>query len=181
MTRPDNEELAKRVSQGSGPGVRKRARRAVSGAGFSGEQARRLLLAATAFELSVITAVEEAGLDLDLLRNAGVPVLVRLVMYGEARPKDLGLRVGLGSANMARTLDRLEEAGYIERVYGRVAGDRRGVTVSVTAEGRRVVEDVSRELAVLLGNPRDLEAYLVGIIRDPEGPPPDAAAGSAAS
>lgn len=46
-------------------------------------------------------------------------------------------------SSLSRRLDRLEEAGFVERVAAPTADDRRAVTVSLTREGRAEWRDAN--------------------------------------
>jgi len=71
-------------------------------------------------------------------KNVDVMILGELALRGPLRPRDLFDAVGMTSSALTRHLDHLEEGGLVERSHGRVAGDRRAITLTLTEEGRRV-------------------------------------------
>ena len=77
-------------------------------------------------------------------------VLVLLATRGPARMGDLAQLLGVHQSSFSRTADRLETAGLLVREQS--PGSRREVVVSATAQGLRIVEDVSearrREIAI---------------------------------
>jgi DNA-binding MarR family transcriptional regulator len=62
--------------------------------------------------------------------------LLTFVEDAESRPSAIANRVGLSSGGTTKVLDRLESAAQIERSFGS-SGDRRGVDLHLTIEGRR--------------------------------------------
>lgn len=70
--------------------------------------------------------------------NIDVIILGELALRGPLRPRDLRDAVPLPSGALTRHLDRLEQGGLVARSHGRVAGDRRAITLTLTEEGRRV-------------------------------------------
>jgi DNA-binding MarR family transcriptional regulator len=71
-------------------------------------------------------------------KNIDVMILGELALRGPLRPRDLLDALGMTSSALTRQLDHLELGGLVERSHGRVAGDRRAITLSLTEEGRRV-------------------------------------------
>jgi DNA-binding MarR family transcriptional regulator len=55
----------------------------------------------------------------------------------------LARSIGCNMGNLSGTLDRLEEAGYIERVVGKA--DRRARFIRITAKGRKISEQISAQ------------------------------------
>jgi DNA-binding MarR family transcriptional regulator len=53
----------------------------------------------------------------------------------------LARSIGCNMGNLSGTLDRLEEAGYIERVVAKA--DRRARFIRITAKGRKTAEQIS--------------------------------------
>lgn len=53
----------------------------------------------------------------------------------------LARSIGCNMGNLSGTLDRLQEAGYIERIVGEA--DRRARFIRITVKGRKTVEQVS--------------------------------------
>ncbi len=91
------------------------------------------------------------------LRSAGSSLTAYLVMCvvaedGPQPQRQIAERVEVSEATLTRQVDAMERAGLLTR--RRPSGDRRVVTVSLTAEGRRrhatltrAAEEVDRELA----------------------------------
>jgi DNA-binding MarR family transcriptional regulator len=71
-------------------------------------------------------------------KNIDVMILGELAVRGPLRPRDLRDALPMPAGALTRHLDRLEEGGLIARSHGRVAGDRRAIILSLTAEGRQV-------------------------------------------
>src|SRR5204863_4203760 len=65
------------------------------------------------------------------------------------RSSQLASRLALARPTISGAVDALVERGLLER--GEVAGDRRAVTVAITSEGRRVLEQVEERMAESLG------------------------------
>ena len=89
------------------------------------------------------------------LRLSFQPV-IRGLAAGGMRPTDLASRLGLQKQNCAQLLNKVEAAGYIERVADRQ--DRRSRLVRLTAAGEQLVRDgvavtqaIDGELASVVG------------------------------
>ena len=99
----------------------------------------RLSRLAREIELRLEVVYGEHGLDsgtfdvLATLRRSGAPFRLR--------PTDLTSTMMLTSSGTTKRLDRLEQSGLIARAPD--PGDRRGTLISLTAEGRRLVDAVS--------------------------------------
>lgn len=93
-------------------------------------------------------------------------VLVLLASRGPARMGDLAHLLGVHQSSFSRTADRLETAGLLVREQS--PGSRREVIVSATAQGLRIVEDVTqarrREIAQVLTSlsPEEQEKVAAG-------------------
>ena len=134
-----------------------------------------MLLEANAAVMSTV------GRDLD--RQSGIPVawfevLLRLARSPEQRLRmsQLAAQVGLSTSGLTRLIDRIEEAGYVERRS--CSTDRRGFEAAITKSGlallRKAVpghlDSVDRTIAQPLG--RDLATLtdLLRRVRDANGP-----------
>ncbi|MBW4043321.1 MAG: MarR family transcriptional regulator, partial [Acidobacteria bacterium] len=86
-------------------------------------------------------------------------VLVLLETGGPARVGRLAEQLGVVFSTFSRSLDRLEAGGWVERAHG--IADRREITVSISARGRRLVRMVtsqrSTELEVVLARVPDAD------------------------
>ncbi|MEV6101690.1 MarR family transcriptional regulator [Nocardia sp. NPDC051981] len=87
-------------------------------------------------------AMVQCGLTLD---RASVPLLRLLADAGEPmRLGELATRLDVEAPHVSRQIQRLEKAGYVERVPD--PDDRRAQRVRPTASGRRAVEAVRQVL-----------------------------------
>lgn len=71
-----------------------------------------------------------------------------LVGHEPPNPSDIALNLGVTRATITGLVDGLERAGLVERHT--VAGDRRMVTIAITAAARQVLDDIAPSIAVLL-------------------------------
>ena len=87
-------------------------------------------------------------LDAELERDAGIPLRVydTLVHLEETpdglRMNELAERILYSKSGFTRVVDRLEEAGLVQRV--RPENDRRSILVVLTDQGRKTMEDARR-------------------------------------
>ena len=87
-------------------------------------------------------------LDAELERDAGIPMrwydaLVQLEETpGGLRMNELAERILYSKSGFTRVVDRLEEAGLVQRV--RPENDRRSILVVLTDEGRNTMEQARR-------------------------------------
>jgi DNA-binding MarR family transcriptional regulator len=95
---------------------------------------------------SVAQAMAKVAPATDLVSDGPVTVLCALDLDGPTRPGQLQGLTGLSSGGVSKLLDRLSEAKLVRRTYGAVPGDNRGVLVTITPSGRRVVRAVAAEL-----------------------------------
>lgn len=96
----------------------------------------RVLVLADYLHRSVDAALEKHSLTLGLFDILGT--LRRNGKKGGMTPGQLLKSVVLSSGGLTSRLDKLEAAGLIER--GDDPADRRGVVVSLTAKGKRVID-----------------------------------------
>ena len=101
--------------------------------------AQRLLLQLARFGSTVSNAMADATGQPEFVTNAPLLVLCLLDLEGPERPGAIGEVVGLTSGGTTKLLDRMETAGLINRSYGAIEADHRGVQVTLTAEGRRLL------------------------------------------
>ena len=76
-------------------------------------------------------------------------VLVALDLFGPMRPSEIGMLIGLTSSVVTKLVDRLEQAGYVRRDLGTIAGDRRAVVVTLTRSGRSALRRANAEVREL--------------------------------
>ena len=74
--------------------------------------------------------------------DSQLSVLFQLDEHGERTPGELAERDHLSPPSMNRTLNNLEEAGFIERT--RSTDDARRVNVSLTSAGRSLISETRR-------------------------------------
>ena len=81
------------------------------------------------------------------LSHAQYQVLFELLRRGELPAGALATQAGVSAASMTQMLDRLADAGLVERAATKT--DRRVVTVSLTDDGRKTCERRRAELEPL--------------------------------
>ncbi|WP_455352929.1 MarR family winged helix-turn-helix transcriptional regulator [Streptomyces sp. SYSU K217416] len=117
--------------------------------------ASRLLVAVSARSLAAV----EDSVTLPQFR-----LLVVLSTHGSAKLVELAERLGVNPSTAMRMLDRLIAAGLADRQVN--PGNRRETVLRLTAEGRRVVEDVTtrrrKEIAAIVEriDPRQRESLI---------------------
>ena len=94
------------------------------------------------------------------LRRAGPPYRLR--------PTDFATTLMLTTSGTTKRLDRLEAAGYVTRQPD--PGDRRGVLIALTPQGRRLVdtaapEHLANERRILSGLTAPEQRQLAGLLR----------------
>lgn len=134
-----------------------------------------MLLEANAAVMSTV------GRELD--RQSGIPVpwfevLLRLARSPERRLRmsQLAAQVGLSTSGLTRLIDRIEEAGYVERRA--CTTDRRGFEAAVTKEGLALLrkalpghlDSIDRAMAQPLGRDLGKLEDLLRRVRDANGP-----------
>jgi len=124
----------------------------------------RLMLLLAEFGETVSQAMKEATGEPDLVGNAPIRVLATLDLSGPQRPADLAELTGMSSGGLSKLLDRMEEAGAIEREQAAVPGDRRGVLVSLTDRGRALLRTFTEELALRLPATKRLVAEIAAVL-----------------
>ena len=111
---------------------------------------------------AVIRLVERELAAADLPHLAWYDVLWSLyrVPGRRLRAGDLADAVTISPSGLTRLVDRMEAAGAVERVAA--AGDRRGVEIAVTDEGRRLLASMWRVYR------RVLAEHVVGVLGERE-------------
>jgi DNA-binding MarR family transcriptional regulator len=93
-------------------------------------------------------------------------VLLAVAETGACRPRYLGARLGLSSAGVSATLDRLERVGLVAREVSSDVLDQRATIAGLTAPGARVgtevADGVDRSRDALLAAGLRLASALVG-------------------
>lgn len=83
-------------------------------------------------------AVDEAAAQLLGVNLTDLRCLSRLTTVGPSTPSDLAAAVGLTRGAMTTAIDRLEQAGYVERVRGEP--DRRTTLVGLTQRATEAID-----------------------------------------
>lgn len=109
-------------------------------------------------------ALVEQFEDLDVVGNAQVLAICELALRGTLRPKDLQAAAGLTSGGTTKLLDHLEQLGLIERAYGQVDGDRRGIAVSLTPHGRDAASRMSATIDARIDAVREFNVQLARLV-----------------
>jgi DNA-binding MarR family transcriptional regulator len=97
-----------------------------------------------ALELRKVFAANMAPFD---LRVAEFTILTLVASNGDVNQKQLGRALDISPPNMAVTLDRMVESGWVERV--RSTHDRRAQHIHLTAKGRTLAERARRVSATM--------------------------------
>jgi len=119
------------------------------------EAAQRSLLALAQFGQVVGRAIGDT-VGPELRGNAEIITLFYLDLEGPARPGTLQELTGYTSGGTSRLLERLEDAGLVQRQFGVVKDDRRAVIVRLTRRGRDVSRRMAAEVARLIDEQRVL-------------------------
>jgi DNA-binding MarR family transcriptional regulator len=127
---------------------------------------QRLLLLMADYGRLVATAMREVSPDPELVSTGSLLVLCALDLDGPQRPGVLQDVTGLSSGGVSKLLDRMEQAGVIKRTYGGVAGDNRGVLVSITRRGRALTSRVCGAVASQLPEPRSLVKAIAAVVEE---------------
>jgi DNA-binding MarR family transcriptional regulator len=109
---------------------------------------------------------------IDSMSDGQFAVLASLKVHGDHTLGELAARERVTAPSMNRTVNCLEESGYLVRTPDEQ--DRRKVNISLTAEGRAVVEETVRRrdawleeaLGHLTRTERDTLAQAARIMRD---------------
>lgn len=126
--------------------------------------AERLTLEMARLGSDVTKAMTAATGLPDVVSNTPLLVLCMLDIDGPARPNVIAGVVGLTSGGTTKLLDRLEDAGLIERAYGVLDDDHRGVLVTLTALGRKKVRAAAGALVDHLPDAASLVKEIVSLI-----------------
>jgi DNA-binding MarR family transcriptional regulator len=128
------------------------------------QSAEQLLLQMSSFGQGVSDSMGEATGRPDLMGNTPLRVLCLLDLDGPARPSAISEAVGLTSGGMTKLLDRLEAAGLVERSYGVITTDHRGVSVALTGEGRRTIRLAAEALIDHLPDVSEMVKSIVSLL-----------------
>jgi DNA-binding MarR family transcriptional regulator len=81
------------------------------------------------------------------LKAVEFSILVLVASNSEVNQKQLGVALDVSAPNMAITLDRMVERGWVERV--RSTRDRRAMLIHLTAAGRELVQRAEKIAATM--------------------------------
>jgi DNA-binding MarR family transcriptional regulator len=95
-------------------------------------------------------------------------VLATLRRSGQLRVTDLTTAMMIGSSGTTKRLDRLEQAGLVERSPD--PNDRRGTLIDLTAKGRALIDELTpahldNERALIASLTPDEQATLIELLR----------------
>jgi len=96
----------------------------------------------------VAVATRSLGAAAEETTLAQYRALVVLASRGPQRMTDLAAALGVAASTAGRMCDRLVRKGLVRRSRGRA--DRRSVQVSITAAGRRVVDEATARRRALI-------------------------------
>lgn len=113
-------------------------------------QIAELLLKLAEFGQVVSAALAEVAGE-SMVSNTHIFVLCRLELHGPQRPTDIMETTGLTSGGVTKLIDRLQAAGWVERLDEGVPDDGRGVVVGMTDAGREQLRAMVRVLSDRLG------------------------------
>ena len=113
------------------------------------ETTARLMLAMVEVALEMTEIAAEVLEEPTLSRNAPIAVLFKLWLEGDARPRDLADAIGQTSGGVSKVIDRLDEAGLVERSGDELA-DGRAVLIRLTDTGSAVTDRLLDGFAPLL-------------------------------
>lgn len=113
-------------------------------------EVEELLLKLAEFGQFVSNAMREASGDGDIVENVPIMTLALLDLEGPQRPGDLQVRIGLSSGGVTKAVDRLVERGLVNRDYGAIPHDHRGVLITLTEAGRRTIRTLTQALTMYL-------------------------------
>lgn len=82
------------------------------------------------------------------ITSAQFDLLQRLYFRGPMKMVDLSQSLGIAKSTLSGIVKRLESAGYVERKRGT---DKRVYMLSVTDEGRRIIENVIERRVEFIG------------------------------
>jgi DNA-binding MarR family transcriptional regulator len=128
------------------------------------ELVERFLLRLAEYGHTVTEAMAASTKDREFITNTPLLVLCVLDLEGPKRPGALQDLVGLTSGGTSKLLDRMEHAGLIRRTYGTIDRDNRGVEVTLTARGRRLIRRATSSFADFLPETKAMVKELVGIV-----------------
>lgn len=103
------------------------------------EFAARVMLLLTELGNAIEVRLGAAGVDPYVVRNSPLATLLLLRLEGPMRPSALSERVGMTTGGMTKVIDQLAERAFVTR-RSDLPGDGRAVMVSITRDGRELVD-----------------------------------------
>lgn len=109
------------------------------------DRGRRITVALAELDATIAPVLSRPG------SVGGAMALASLDVDGPVRVGRLAELLGVTSGGATRLVDQLVEAGLVRRVHD-ASGDARGVEVSLTSKGERILGEVTDDLGPLLGD-----------------------------
>ena len=136
------------------------------GKAFGVDRRDRVVALAAQLSSAVDAAVEQTDLAGTSGGTAALVLLVELENSGSLRPTQVSRLLGLTTGGGTKLIDRLERSGFVQRSTT-AAGDRRAVDVSITSEGRAIVESARIALDAQMGTIKQLITEMQRALVDP--------------
>jgi DNA-binding MarR family transcriptional regulator len=115
-----------------------------------------------------VILVESLTSALDQIETNGALVLCLLQRNdGSVRPITVSMLLGLSSGATSKLLDRMERAGFVQRTYGAMARDRRGVEIALTPIGHDRLALISAQFVDQAAEMLDAFQSLAGLLDAP--------------
>lgn len=142
------------------------------------EIVRQVVLLSGELTHEIGAALSAPGLE-GVSANTDISLLTTLYLADPQRPRELVEPTGLTRGGLSNLFDRLEGHELITRSYGRVDGDRRSALVSLTPQGRALVDAISDAVRTVLVEQAPLLQRICDLIDSVVEPPdPDVSAAS---
>lgn len=82
-------------------------------------------------------------MQLDVLTHAQASVLALLLNHQPLRLTDLARALNVRASSMTELVTRMEQQGWVKKES--IANDRRGVAISLTEQGRAMIQNLERK------------------------------------
>lgn len=125
-----------------------------------------LLLRLAEFGGYLNTAMWDEVDDPSLIANTSIVLLCRLDLEGPLRPNQISELEHMTTGGVSKLIDRMEQAGLVERRRGVLATDRRAVLVVITKKGRELVRRLAGVLTKRMGETEILLKELNRLVGD---------------
>jgi DNA-binding MarR family transcriptional regulator len=128
------------------------------------ESAWRLLMATVQLGEAMAGSIVARSGDPSMAFNAPIAVATELALRGPRRPSQLATFTGLTSGGVTKLIDRMEEAGVVQRATGLVKRDRRAVVVLLTDRGEAFAQAIAEGVLDHVALIRYLSAEMTSIV-----------------